>query len=97
MFTTVHATGSKEQKNNRLAGCFFALFCLFIGQLTAYGSNLYFGHNWDKNLIKPSVTQFDWVFFVVIWTINYSTMGVAAWLVKRTSILTCIVWRVFLA
>jgi len=57
---------------------------LGIGQATAYVSNQYFGHDWDKNLIKPSVTQFNWVFFVAVWTINYSTMGVAAWLVKQT-------------
>ena len=63
---------------------YYTLLCLIIGQLTAYWSNAYFGHDWDRNLIKPSITQFNWVFFVGIWTINYSTMGMAAWSVKQT-------------
>lgn len=85
MQTSVNTPGQSAQKTTGLQGAIFVMSCLIIGQLTAYGGNLYFGHDWDKNLIKPSVTQFNWVFFVVIWTINYSTMGVAAWLVKRTS------------
>ncbi|MFD2574371.1 TspO/MBR family protein [Spirosoma soli] len=62
----------------------YVLFCLIVGQLTAYLGNEYFGHDWDKNLIKPSVTQFNWLFFVAVWTVNYTTMGVAAWYVRRT-------------
>ena len=62
----------------------YVLICLVLGQLAAYWGNSYFGHDWDKGLIKPSVTQFNWVFFVVIWVVNYSTMGVAIWYVGRS-------------
>ena len=56
----------------------YVLACLIPGQLVAYWGILYFGHDWDKGLIKPSVTQFNWLFFVLVWVINYSVMGVAA-------------------
>ena len=59
----------------------FILICLVPGEGFAWLGNVLFGHDWDKNLIKPSVTQFNWVFFVVVWFVNYTTMGVAAWLI----------------
>lgn len=68
----------------RLSLLLYVGICLTVGQTTAYWANAYFGHDWDKNLIKPSVTQFNWVFFVVVWTVNYTTMGIAAWYVRQS-------------
>lgn len=59
----------------------FIVVCLVPGEGIAWLGIVIFGHDWDKGLIKPSVTQFNWVFFVVVWLVNYTTMGVAAWLV----------------
>lgn len=70
--------------SSRQSWLFFVLICLIPGQVAAYLGNLYFGHDWDKGLIKPSVTAFNWVFFVIVWVVNYSTMGVAAWHVWRS-------------
>lgn len=59
----------------------FILICLIPGEGFAWLGNTFLGHDWDSGLIKPSVTQFNWVFFVGIWFINYTTMAVAAWLI----------------
>lgn len=60
-------------------GLLFVAGCLVPGQLAGYLGTLLPGQGWFATLAKPALFPTSVAFFVGVWVVNYTVMGLAAW------------------